>query len=220
MNIAQSIDHTLLKPTATEAQILQLCAEARDYNFCTVCVNPKWITTCVRELKHSSTKAITVVGFPLGATTIEQKIYETHSAVADGAEEIDMVIDISLALTGQWQALVEEINAIVRAAKGLPTKVILETGFLNAEQIREASLACVKAESNFVKTSTGFGPRGASLEDISIMKAAINGSNLQIKASGGIRTFAEWKQFTDAGASRVGTSSSIAILNESRGKQL
>jgi deoxyribose-phosphate aldolase len=213
MNVALSLDHTLLKPTATEAQVVELCSQAKEHGFYSVCVNPKWVPLCTLELKHYETKTITVVGFPLGANTTEQKIYETHNAVADGAEEIDMVIDISLALEDKWQELVEETNAIVRAAKGLPVKVILETGYLNNEQIRQAAQACVRAEAHFVKTSTGFGPRGASLEDMAIISRAIEGSSLKIKASGGIRSFADWKKFIDAGASRIGTSSSIEILN-------
>lgn len=214
--VAQSLDHTLLKATATEAQIKQLCDEAKRFNVYSVCVNPKWVPLCVTELKHSDTMPITVVGFPLGATTAEQKIYETHTAVADGAQEIDMVIDLSLALSGQWQALVEEIAAVVRAAKGLPVKVILETAYLNTLQIHEASLACVKAEAQFVKTSTGFASRGASLEDIAIMAKAIAGSPLQIKASGGIRSFADWQNFYKAGARRIGTSSSAEIIAQAQ----
>lgn len=210
--VARSLDHTLLKATATEDQIRTLCREAKDHGFYSVCVNPKWIPLCVSELKHSDILPITVVGFPLGATTTEQKIYETHTAVADGAMEIDMVIDMSLALGDKFQLLVEEINAIVRAAKGLPVKVILETGYLSAEQIREAAKACVRGEAQFVKTSTGFGPRGASLEDLAIIKDAIAGSGLKIKASGGIRNFTDWKAFTDAGASRIGTSASMEIV--------
>lgn len=214
LQVAQSIDHTLLKATATQDQIVQLCREAKTHSFYSVCVNPKWVPLCKQELLHSDTIPITVIGFPLGACTTEQKIYETHTAVADGAQEIDMVIDISLALEGQWQALVEEINAVVRAAKGLPVKVILETGYLSDEQIRQSSLACVKAEAHFVKTSTGFGPRGASIEDIQIIQSAIQGSSLKIKASGGIRNFEDWQKFHRAGATRIGTSASVAIVEQ------
>lgn len=211
-SIANSLDHTLLRPTATETQISTLCQEASSVGAYAVCVNPKWVPLCVDLLKHSDTKPITVVGFPLGATTTSQKVYETHTAVADGAQEIDMVIDLSLALQNKWQELIEEIAVVVRAAKGLPVKVILETCYLNSDQIFEASKACVAAEASFVKTSTGFGTRGASLEDIKIISSAISGSGLKIKASGGIKTFEDWLSFYNKGASRIGTSSSLEIL--------
>jgi deoxyribose-phosphate aldolase len=211
-NIAAMIDHTLLKPEATRQQIESLCQEAKEYKFASVCVNPTWVGTAKELLQGSGVMVCTVIGFPLGATTSETKAFETKNAIENGAEEVDMVINIG-ALKDQNDELVEkDIRAVVEAAKGKAhTKVIIETSLLtNEEKIRACELA-VKAGADFVKTSTGFSTGGATAEDIALMRKTV-GPDLGVKASGGVRSTEDVQKMIEAGATRIGASSSIAIV--------
>ncbi|MGF6948378.1 deoxyribose-phosphate aldolase [Neobacillus sp. B4I6] len=212
-NIAAMIDHTLLKPEATRQQIVSLCQEAKEYKFASVCVNPTWVGTAKELLQGSGVMVCTVIGFPLGATTSETKAFETKNAIENGAEEVDMVINIG-ALKDHNDELVEkDIRAVVEAAKGKAhTKVIIETSLLtNEEKIRACELA-VKAGADFVKTSTGFSTGGATAEDIALMRKTV-GPDLGVKASGGVRSTEDVQKMIEAGATRIGASSSIAIVN-------
>lgn len=212
-SIAAMIDHTLLKPEATRQQIESLCQEAKEYKFASVCVNPTWVGTAKELLQGSGVMVCTVIGFPLGATTSETKAFETKNAIENGAEEVDMVINIG-ALKDHNDELVEkDIRAVVEAAKGKAhTKVIIETSLLtNEEKIRACELA-VKAGADFVKTSTGFSTGGATAEDIALMRKTV-GPDLGVKASGGVRSTEDVQKMIEAGATRIGASSSIAIVN-------
>ncbi|MFP5109164.1 deoxyribose-phosphate aldolase [Neobacillus sp. C211] len=212
-NIAAMIDHTLLKPEATRQQIVSLCQEAKEYKFASVCVNPTWVGTAKELLQGSGVMVCTVIGFPLGATTSETKAFETKNAIENGAEEVDMVINIG-ALKDHNDELVEkDIRAVVEAAKGKAhTKVIIETSLLsNEEKIRACELS-VKAGADFVKTSTGFSTGGATAEDIALMRKTV-GPDLGVKASGGVRSTEDVQKMIEAGATRIGASSSIAIVN-------
>jgi deoxyribose-phosphate aldolase len=211
-NIAAMIDHTLLKADATKEQIEKLCQEAREHHFFSVCVNPAWVKTSKELLSGSGVKVCTVIGFPLGATTSETKAFETKNAIDNGANEVDMVINIG-ALKDKNDPLVEkDIRAVVEAAKGRAlTKVIIETSLLTKEEkIRVCELA-VKAGADFVKTSTGFSSGGATIEDIALMRQAV-GPNIGVKASGGVRNTEDAQKMIEAGATRIGASSGVAIL--------
>ena len=212
--IAATIDHTLLKATATEAQIKTLCAEARTHRFASVCVNPGWVRLCAAELAGSDVPVCTVVGFPLGANASEIKAAEARLAIAQGAREIDMVINIGKAKAGDWTSVEEDIRAVVQASKPAAlVKVIIETCYLNAEEKAKACLAAKAAGANFVKTSTGFGTGGATIEDVALMRATV-GECMKVKASGGIRTRAEAIAMLNAGASRIGASAGVSIVAE------
>jgi deoxyribose-phosphate aldolase len=212
-NIAAMIDHTLLKPEATRQQIESLCQEAKEYKFASVCVNPTWVSTAKELLQDSGVMVCTVIGFPLGATTSETKAFETKNAIEHGAEEVDMVINIG-ALKDHNDKLVEEdIRAVVEAAKGKAhTKVIIETSLLSEEEKIRACELSVKAGADFVKTSTGFSTGGATAEDIALMRRTV-GPELGVKASGGVRSTEDVQKMIEAGATRIGASSSIAIVN-------
>jgi deoxyribose-phosphate aldolase len=210
-NIASLIDHTLLKSEATIVQIRQLCEEAREHEFYAVCINPYWLSTARKFMAGSGVKLATVVGFPLGASLSKTKAQETAGAVEAGADEIDMVINIGAAREGHWDFIQHEIHDIVSAAKGRPVKVILEIGCLNNEQIQRACMTAVEAGAQFVKTSTGFGPGGATVEAVKLMRKTV-GSEFGVKASGGIRDRAMAEAMLEAGASRLGTSASVAIV--------
>jgi deoxyribose-phosphate aldolase len=212
-NIAAMIDHTLLKPEATRQQIESLCQEAIEYKFASVCVNPTWVSTAKELLQGSDVMVCTVIGFPLGATTSETKAFETKNAIDHGADEVDMVINIG-ALKDHNDELVEkDIRAVVEAAKGKAhTKVIIETSLLNKEEKIRACELSVKAGADFVKTSTGFSTGGATAEDIALMRQTI-GPDLGVKASGGVRSTEDVQKMIEAGATRIGASSSIAIVN-------
>jgi len=212
-NVAAMIDHTLLKPEATRQQIESLCQEAKEYKFASVCVNPTWVSTAKELLAGSGVMVCTVIGFPLGATTSETKAFETKNAIENGAEEVDMVINIG-ALKDHNDELVEkDIRAVVEAAKGKAhTKVIIETSLLTKEEkIRSCELS-VKAGADFVKTSTGFSAGGATAEDIALMRKTV-GPDVGVKASGGVRNTEDVQKMIEAGATRIGASSSIAIVN-------
>src|SRR3954470_17100573 len=202
-NIAAMIDHTLLKPEATRQQIESLCQEAKEYKFASVCVNPTWVSTAKKLLQGSGVMVCTVIGFPLGATTSETKAFETKNAIENGAEEVDMVINIG-ALKDHNDELVEkDIRAVVEAAKGKAhTKVIIETSLLTKEEKIRACELSVKAGADYVKTSTGFSTGGATVEDIKLMRQTV-GPDTGVKASGGVRSTEDVQKMIEAGATRI-----------------
>jgi deoxyribose-phosphate aldolase len=211
-NIASMIDHTLLKADATKEQIEKLCQEAREHQFFSVCVNPVWVKTSKELLSGSGVKVCTVIGFPLGATTSETKAFETKNAIDNGAEEVDMVINIGALKDKNYQLVENDIRAVVDAAKGKAlTKVIIETSLLTKEEKVRACELAVKAGADFVKTSTGFSTGGATIEDIAIMRQTV-GPKMGVKASGGVRNTEDAQKMIEAGATRIGASSGIAIL--------
>lgn len=211
-NYAKMIDHTALKADTSIEQIKVLCAEAKEYSFASVCVNPTWVKTASELLKNSGVDICTVIGFPLGANTPETKVFETNDAIAKGATEVDMVINVA-ALKGKNNDLVErDIRAVVEAAKGKALiKVIIETCLLTNEEKERACRIAVKAGADFVKTSTGFSTGGATVEDISLMRKVV-GPAIGVKASGGVRSLADAKAMIDAGATRIGASSGVSIV--------
>lgn len=218
LNIASFIDHTLLKPDATEAQVVQLCDEAKKYSFASVCVNPSFVPLCSRLLQGTPVMVCTVIGFPLGATTTETKVFETRQAIANGANEIDMVINVGALKSKDYSKVEDDIRAVVNACNGKTLKVILETALLNNEEKVKGCELSVKAGANFVKTSTGFGPGGATEEDIALMRNVV-GPDLGVKASGGIRDTLTTLKMLRAGATRVGASASVAIVNNAPPEQ-
>lgn len=207
MNLEKYIDHTILKATATNDDIKKLCLEAIEYGFMSVCVNPCNIKYAKELLKDSDVLVCTVIGFPLGANTINVKVYETQDAIKEGADEIDMVINIAKAKMHDYAYIYNEIKSVVDSACGKTVKVILETCYLDDDEIVNVSKMALKANATFVKTSTGFGSGGAKLSDIKLMNVG-----LKIKASGGIKSKEDFLKFIDAGASRIGTSSGIKII--------
>lgn len=215
--IARTIDHTLLKPTATRADIVKVCEEARRYTFASVCVNSTWIALVARLLAGSPVMPICVVGFPLGAMATRSKAQETREAVADGADEIDMVINIGLLRSGDHDGVFDDIRAVVEAASGKPVKVILETTMLEREEKIAACAISKAAGAAFVKTSTGFGGGGATVEDIMLMRSVV-GPTMGVKASGGVRTADDARKMLAAGATRLGASASVAIVTGGTGK--
>lgn len=212
-SLAGMIDHTLLKPDTTQSEIKKLCEEARQYSFATVCVNSSFVGYAAQLLKGSKTKAIAVVGFPLGAASTSSKAFEAKEAIRLGAQEIDMVINIG-ALKGQDYATVfEDIRQVVEVSKPYPVKVILETAALNEDQKIIACALSKAAGAAFVKTSTGFGAGGATVEDIALMRRIV-GPEMGVKASGGIRTYEDAKKVIEAGANRIGASASVSIVSK------
>lgn len=210
MDLAKYIDHTLLKADATVDDVAALCAEAAEHGFAAVCVNPVYVDLAAHLLAGTGVKVATVVGFPLGATFTEVKVLETRAAVLRKADEIDMVMNIGAAKAGQWDAVTEDIRQVVAAAEGRPVKVILETALLTADEKRRGCEASLAAGACFVKTSTGFGPGGATVEDVGLLKAVV-GDRAGIKASGGIRTQEQVVAMIAAGATRIGTSAGVAL---------
>ncbi|WP_374031588.1 deoxyribose-phosphate aldolase [Bdellovibrio bacteriovorus] len=211
MQLSRYIDHTLLKPEAQTAQIEKLCAEAKEHNFFSVCVNTSYVKTCAELLKGSSVKVCCVVGFPLGAMDTASKAFETKTAIANGAQEIDMVIQIGALKDRRLDYVRDDIKAVVQAANGHTVKVIIETSLLNQEDKTLACKAALEAGAHFVKTSTGFGGGGATVDDVKLMKSVV-GSSMEVKASGGIKDAQQAKAMIDAGATRLGTSSGITII--------
>jgi len=211
--IAALIDHTILKADATREEVIKICREARQYSFASVCVNPYWVPLVKAELAGSRVKVCTVVGFPLGATSTEAKVAETAAAVRAGAQEIDMVINLGALKSGDTDAVKQDIQAVVKVAHaaGAIVKVILETALLDDTQKTVASKICKAAGADFVKTSTGFSTSGATAHDIALMRAAV-GPELGVKASGGIRTLQDVQAMTAAGATRIGASASVKIV--------
>lgn len=213
--ISKLIDHTLLKATATEEDIKNLCQEAITHNFKSVCVNPNYVNLAKQLLADSDVLVCTVIGFPLGANTIGTKVFETVNAISNGADEIDMVINVGKAKDHDYDYIKKEIEELVHAANGNVLKVILETCYLTNEEIVKVCEAAVAAGASFVKTSTGFGTGGATIEHVKLMKSVV-GDHLGVKASGGIRTYDDFMAMVDAGATRIGASSGIAIINQSK----
>ena len=209
--IAAMIAHTLLKPAATPAQVAKLCAEAAEYHFASVCVNPVYIPLAARLLKNTGVKVCCVVGFPLGAIAPEQKAAEAASCAAMGAEELDMVIHIGAAKAGDWALVQRDIEGVVKAAAGRTVKVIIETCLLTDEEKVKACEAAKAAGAHFVKTSTGFSTGGATTHDIALMRKTV-GPEMGVKASGGIRDYATAMAMIEAGANRIGASAGIEIV--------
>lgn len=212
MDISKAIDHTLLKPDASKAGIRKLCNEAALYGFKAVCVNPSHVVLCKELLKGTDVKVATVVGFPLGANTTETKVFETKDSVLKGADEIDMVINIGALKEGDYKLVEDDIKAVVDACRGQAiVKVIIETCLLTDEEKRKACELSMSAGAHFVKTSTGFSTGGATVEDVALMKSVV-GDNLEVKASGGVRDRETAIKMIEAGATRIGTSSGIKII--------
>jgi deoxyribose-phosphate aldolase len=211
--IARLIDHTLLKPEATADQIKKLCAEAREHEFASVCVNPWWVPVAARELAGSPVKVCTVIGFPLGANATATKQFEAENAIASGAKEVDMVINVGALRSGDLAGVKADIQAVAEAAHkgGAILKVIIETALLTDEQKVTACKLSVEAGADFVKTSTGFASGGATAEDVALMRKTV-GPHIGVKASGGVRSLADLDKMVEAGATRIGTSSGAAIL--------
>ncbi|HKU42558.1 MAG TPA: deoxyribose-phosphate aldolase [Polyangiales bacterium] len=207
------IEHTLLSQTATRAQIERHCAEARTHQLFGVCVSSQWVSRAATVLAETGVRLVAVVGFPLGTSASPVKAFECEYAIAQGAQEIDMVLPIGSLKAGDRYTVCEDIRAVVQAAKGRPVKVILETALLNDGEKRLACALAEEAGAAFVKTSTGFGPGGATLEDVRLLREA-SGGRLGIKASGGIRTAAFARELLAAGATRIGTSNGVALVSE------
>ena len=214
MNYANYIDHTLLKADAVEKDIKNLCKEAKEYEFFSVCVNPCFVKTCNKYLKGSSVKVCTVIGFPLGANTTKVKLTEAKKAISDGADEIDVVMNISKFKNKKYTYVENELSKIVALCnKKVLVKVIIETCYLTKEEILKACELVYACGVDYVKTSTGYGTSGAQVEDVQAMKVICK-DKLKIKASGGIKTLAQVEQFILAGAERIGTSSGVNIVKE------
>ena len=210
-NIANMIDHTILKAVATKEDVKKLCNEAKEYNFFSVCINPANIEFAKKELEGSSVKVCTVIGFPLGANTSEVKAFETKDAIKKGADEVDMVINIGALKDKDYDYVLNDIKAVVDAAnKEALVKVIIETCYLTDDEKKIACELSVKAGADFVKTSTGFGTGGSTPEDIKLMREVV-GPNIGVKASGGVRNQEDAKAVIKAGCSRIGASASVAI---------
>lgn len=220
-DVAGYIDHTLLKPEATRGEIEKLCSEARMYSFASVCVNPTWVKDCAFALYGSPVKVCTVVGFPLGATLPDVKAYETRRAIFDGATEIDMVINIGSLKSGDNEIVKRDIRGVVEAAHDscAIVKVIIETALLTADQKVRACLLAKEAGADFVKTSTGFSKGGATVADIELMRRTV-GSEIGVKAAGGVKDLAAAREMIAAGATRIGASAGVRIVQESQGRNL
>ncbi|WP_423216833.1 deoxyribose-phosphate aldolase [Streptococcus equinus] len=212
MSINKYIDHTLLKPESTQEQIDKLIAEAKEYHFASVCVNPTWVSHAAEALKDSEVKVCTVIGFPLGANTSRVKAFETKDAIENGADEIDMVINIGQLKAKQYDFVENDIRAVVEASGDKLVKVIIETCLLTDEEKEKACQLSVAAGADYVKTSTGFSTAGANVHDVALMRKTV-GPNVGVKAAGGARTYADAEAFVEAGATRIGASSGVAIVN-------
>lgn len=209
--LAKMMDHTILKATATPADVEKICREALEINAASVCINPCNIELTKRLLEGSGVKVCTVIGFPLGANTTSVKMYETQDAIKRGAEEVDMVINVGALLAGDTDTVYNDIKGVVEAAGGTLVKVIIETCYLSDDQKKTACELAMKAGADFVKTSTGFGTGGATAHDVALMRSVV-GEKLKVKASGGIRTCQNAVEMIEASADRLGVSASIAIL--------
>src|SRR5437773_5028454 len=218
--VAAMIDHTLLKPDATREQIEQLCREAAQFGFATVCDNPVWVALCARALAGSGVGVCSVVGFPLGATTADVKGYETQRAIFDGATEIDMVINVGALKSGDLRVVERDIEAVVTPCRncGVLSKVIIEAALLTDEEKVTACTLAKAAGADYVKTSTGFGPGGATAADVALMRRVV-GAEMGVKAAGGVRDLEGMKAMIAAGATRVGASAGVKIVQQARGEQ-
>lgn len=211
MELNKYIDHTLLKADAQKDQILKLCEEAAAHDFASVCVNGCWVATCAEALKESDVKVCTVIGFPLGAMSTAAKAFETADAIKNGADEIDMVLNIGEMKAKHYDEVRKDIQAVVEAAEGRCVKVILENCLLDKEEIAKACTLCVEAKAAYVKTSTGFSSSGATVEDVKLMKETVHGL-CKVKAAGGIRTYEDMMAMIEAGADRIGTSAGVTLV--------
>lgn len=211
MNLAQFIDHTILKPQATVDDITRLCSEAAENKFAAVCINPVYVDLSAHLLKGTGVKVATVIGFPLGSTLTAVKVFETREAVIRRADELDMVINLSAAKMGCWDVVSEDIKQVVYAADGKLVKVIIEAALLSDDEKRRACQAVIDGGAHFVKTSTGFGPGGATVEDVKLFKRVV-GNAIRIKAAGGIRNRQDAEAMIAAGAARIGTSAGVEIV--------
>lgn len=219
--VAGLIDHTLLKPDATANDIERLCREAAEFRFATVCVNPTWVAFCARLLRGTGVGVCSVVGFPLGANTPDTKQYETRRAIFDGATEIDMVLNVGALKSGDLRLVEQDIDGVTSACRGagVVSKVIIEAALLTDEEKVTASTLTKAAGADFVKTSTGFGPGGATIGDVMLMRRVV-GDTIGVKAAGGVRDLEQMRAMVAAGATRVGASAGVRIVNESRGEPL
>jgi deoxyribose-phosphate aldolase len=219
--VAGLIDHTLLKPDATASEIEQLCREAAEFHFATVCVNPTWVAFSHRLLRGSGVGVCSVVGFPLGATTPDVKQYETRRAIFDGASEIDMVLNIGALKSGDLRLVEQDIEAVTTPCRthGVVSKVIIEAALLSDEEKVVASTLTKAAGADFVKTSTGFGPGGATIADVMLMRKVV-GDTMGVKAAGGVRDLEQMHAMVAAGATRVGASAGVRIVKEARGEPI
>jgi deoxyribose-phosphate aldolase len=219
--VAALIDHTLLRPDATATDIERLCREAAEFHFATVCVNPTWVSFCARLLRGTGVGVCSVVGFPLGANTPDAKQYETRRAIFDGATEIDMVLNIGALKSGDLRLVEQDIESVTGPCReaGVVSKVIIEAALLSDEEKITASTLTKAAGADFVKTSTGFGPGGATIGDVMLMRRVV-GDSIGVKAAGGVRDLEQVKAMVAAGASRVGASAGVRIVKESRGESL
>lgn len=216
MNLASYIDHTILKAEATKADVETLCQEAKTYHFASVCINTCYVPLAASLLKDSDVKVCCTVGFPLGAMATKSKAFEAATAVADGAQEVDMVLNIGAMRAGDYDYVKQDIHAVVEACHPKAhVKVILETCLLTEEQIIKACELCVAAGADFVKTSTGFSTKGATVEHVALMKRAV-GDKAKVKAAGGIRTYEDAMAMINAGADRIGASAGIAIVESAK----
>ena len=211
MNYNRMIDHTLLAPDATESQIKKICDEAKEHHFASVCVNPSWVSFCAKELTGTDSKVCTVIGFPLGATSTKSKEEELKQAIADGAEELDMVINIGKLKDHQDEYVENEIHALKQLCGNLVLKVIIETCLLTDEEKVRVCLLAKKAGADFVKTSTGFSKGGATKEDVALMRKTV-GPEMGVKASGGVGTREDMEDMIKAGATRIGTSHGCELI--------
>jgi deoxyribose-phosphate aldolase len=219
-SVATMIDHTLLKADATQAEIEALCREAAEYTFASVCVNPTWVALCSRLLRGSGVKVCSVVGFPLGATTPDTKHYETRRVIFDGAGEVDMVINVGALKSGDLRVVERDIEAVAAPCResGVLSKVIIEAALLSDEEKISACTLAKAAGADYVKTSTGFGPGGATAADVALMRRVV-GDEMGVKAAGGVRDLEGLKAMVAAGATRVGASAGVRIVQQSRGQQ-
>jgi len=213
ISLARMIDHTLLRPDASRAEVEKLCTEAKQYSFASVCINPSYVGLCARLLRDSNVKVCTVIGFPLGATSTAAKAYEAEQAIKDGAQEVDMVINVGLLKSGDYDAVEQDIRAVTTVAhrRSVLTKVILETGLLIDEEKVKGCVLAKRAGADFVKTSTGFAKGGATVGDIALMRRVV-GPGMGVKASGGIRTHEDAAALVASGADRIGASASVKIV--------
>jgi len=211
MNYNKLIDHTILKADTTKASVTKICQEAIEYDFASVCINPTWVSYCAELLKDSDVKVCTVIGFPLGANTTATKVFEAKDAIENGADEIDMVINIGALKDGNVDYVYEDIKAVVDACEGHIVKVIIETCLLTEEEKVAACLAVKKAKAAFVKTSTGFSTAGTTPEDVKLMKDTV-GDSCEVKAAGGVRNFNDMIKVVEAGATRIGTSAGCQLV--------
>ena len=211
MNLNKYIDHTVLKADTPKAKVQQIIDEAIQYDFMSVCINPTWVSFAAEKLAATDVKVCTVIGFPLGANTSTVKAFEAAEAIKNGADEVDMVINIGAAKDGDWDLVESDIQAVVDASKDVTTKVIIETSLLTDEEKVKACQAAVRAGADFVKTSTGFSTAGATVADIALMRQTV-GPDLGVKASGGVRSIADVQAMIEAGATRLGTSNGVDIM--------